>query len=1128
MSLFQKSVLNKYVSGIEKKQVDKAWEEFKKLFHNKERQQIIRDANEEKYQSRFLNDLFVKVLGYTQHPDPNHNLVTEKKNETDSGKADGALLDDGKVKAVIELKGTNTVNLDKIVNQAFGYQSKQSFASYVIVSNYEKLRFYIDKAVDYEEFDLFELSKDRFKVLWLCLEYSNFKKDIPKRIKDSSLVEEEQVTKKLYKNYSDFRMELHQDLIERNPDHDKLILFQKTQKLLDRFLFIFFAEDRGLIPPNFNRKIIREWTELRDEYDVEVSLYDRFKKNFDYLNKGYKGKEYQVFAYNGGLFQQDELLDELSISDEVLYKYTDRLSEYDFDSEVDVNILGHIFEHSLNEIEEINAELKGEEVDTSKTRRKKDGVFYTPKYITKYIVEHTVGKLCEEQKAALDIDDEDYRSNRQKKTKKELLAKLEKYREWLLGLTICDPACGSGAFLNQALEFLIAEHTSVDELQAKLLGESMVLQDIENQILDRNLFGVDINEESVEIAKLSLWLRTAEPGRKLTSLNHNIKCGNSLIDDYEVAGDKAFDWEAEFPSVFENGGFDVVIGNPPYVGEKGHTKIFDDLKRIPKWNDFYRRRSNTYYFFIKHGLDLMSDGGFQSLIVPREFINADWSNNVRESVLSNSKIEGIVDFLETKVFEDAGTTSLILTQRKVTEASLDYQFDFYSVSENKLTELDFIINRNPRKINVGELDLSGVKPWDFYQLKLQLSDTIKPLGDLFDVSQGLVTGSDKITKKHIVAGLAQEDQLGRGIFILREGIDIKHSGADVLLKINNDWLPINGVEQKYIKEYLKTESLQKWVVEETDTYVIYVGSEKLQGIIKDYLMEFAPILLNRSTTIGDDEVITLEDFENFTLDEIKAKYSSAGAVQKIMRRKKWWLPLYERESIPFEGPKILVNTKNMDRFTLSLGEHYSSGGGAGGQNYIYPKPNAGYFSQLPESTSKAEYVMFTNAVLNSSLIQKYINDGFYNQLSTSKIKDLPIVKVPFENDHRSATYASIITNCYELPRLLIEIQGLTNTTALFFNSKFQLEEGNGFDNWLGLDSVGFLAELKKKKVKLSLEEEAEWLTYFNKKKTEINALKAEIDRIDKHIDQMVYELYGLSEEEIQIVESAYNSIELVQ
>ncbi|MDZ7807572.1 MAG: DNA methyltransferase [Gracilimonas sp.] len=147
------------------------------------------------------------------------------------------------------------------------------------------------------------------------------------------------------------------------------------------------------------------------------------------------------------------------------------------------------------------------------------------------------GSSARKKKAELDIVDERFIRIRGRDPRRDQLI-LKTYREWLLSLTICDPACGSGAFLNQALEFLIAEHKYIDELQAKYHGESLVLSDIENQILEHNLFGVDINEESVEIAKLSLWLRTAQKGRKLTSLNHNIKCGNSLIDDPEVAGDQ--------------------------------------------------------------------------------------------------------------------------------------------------------------------------------------------------------------------------------------------------------------------------------------------------------------------------------------------------------------------------------------------------------------------------------------------------------------------------------------------------------------------------------------------------------------------------------------------------------------
>src|SRR5690606_29506516 len=211
---------------------------------------------------------------------------------------------------------------------------------------------------------------------------------------------------------------------------------------------------------------------------------------------------------------------------------------------------------------------QGIETEQNKTKRKKDGVFYTPKYITKYIVDNTVGKLCEEKKTELDIQEAEYekeRKGRQKATLKKLTQKLEDYRNWLLQITICDPACGSGAFLNQALDFLIAEHQYIDELQAKLFGDAMILSEVENAILENNIYGVDINEESVDIAKLSLWLRTAQKGRKLTSLNSNIKSGNSLIDNPSIAGEKAFNWQEEFPNVFAKGGFDVVIGNPPYV-----------------------------------------------------------------------------------------------------------------------------------------------------------------------------------------------------------------------------------------------------------------------------------------------------------------------------------------------------------------------------------------------------------------------------------------------------------------------------------------------------------------------------------------------------------------------------------
>ena len=551
MSFFQKSVVSKYLNNLNKETVSSAFLLFKEHFLNPDIQKNIRSINEEQYQQGFFNDLFVKVLGYTLSPNSNFNLLPEYKNEKDSKKADGAIVINNNVRAVIELKDTKTTDLGKVETQAFGYKNNQKDCPYVIISNFEKLRFYVDNSVDCIEFNLFTLSEEDFTILYLILSYESIEKDIPKKLKSETVNQDDITTKKLYNDYSVFKKELFQNLIAKNPNFDKLTLFKKSQKLIDRLLFIFFAEDRGLLPPNSVRQIIQDWQKL-GELDSYSPLYSRFQKFFGYLNTGYQSPTLKIFAYNGGLFEPDEVLDSISIDDEILNENTLRLSRYDFETEVDVNILGHIFEHSLNEIEEIQSELEGKVPDKSKSKRKKDGIFYTPKYITKYIVENTLGTLCSEKRIEFGLNDDETEETKRKAEKKDLLERIDSYRKWLLELTICDPACGSGAFLNQALDFLLNEHRRLDELTARTLDLPIVFSDIENSVLENNIFGVDINEEAVEIAKLSLWLRTAQRGRKLNTLSNNIKCGNSLIDDPAVAGDKAFNWQEEFPRVFKS------------------------------------------------------------------------------------------------------------------------------------------------------------------------------------------------------------------------------------------------------------------------------------------------------------------------------------------------------------------------------------------------------------------------------------------------------------------------------------------------------------------------------------------------------------------------------------------------
>lgn len=649
--LFQKNILKKYLSTLPAEQVTEAWKQFRSYFLNADIQQNILGSKEEQFQEGFLRELFVKVFGYTLNPSPDFNLITEQKNETNSKKADGAILHEGKVTGIIELKDHKTPDLSKVETQAFGYKNQHPNARLVIISNFEKLRLYIDNTVEYREWNLFTLNEQDFRELYLCLAWEQVMLGTAIKIKEESVSSEDLITKALYKDYSQFKRALFADIVTHNPDYDQLLLFKKTQKILDRLLFIFFAEDGGLLPPNSMIQIIDQWEKL-SELDAYVPLYDRVKKYFGYMHTGFKGKKYEIFAYNGGLFKPDEVLDNITISDDVLLEHTKRLSTYDFESEVDVNILGHIFENSLSEIEEVTQQINNGETPTV-SKRKQDGVFYTPQYITKYIVENTVGRLCTEKKQELGIDEAEYfaDAHRQKQTKIRLLDKLTQYRDWLKQITILDPACGSGAFLNAALRFLIDEHHKIDVMEAKVTESTFVYPDIDKEILEHNLFGVDINEESVEIAQLSLWLRTAKPRRKLNSLSANIKCGNSLISDPAIAGHKAFDWQKEFPQVFAKGGFDVVIGNPPYVlCQPSNT----DEATLNYYKNFEvaSYKIDLFHLFFEKGLTLTKKGGYLGFITPNTYLTNKHIKPLRHFILQNSSIISIVDHDE-RVFEDA-------------------------------------------------------------------------------------------------------------------------------------------------------------------------------------------------------------------------------------------------------------------------------------------------------------------------------------------------------------------------------------------------------------------------------------------------------------------------------------------
>lgn len=473
----------------------------------------------------------------------------------------------------------------------------------------------------------------------------------------------------------------------------------------------------------------------------------------------------------------------------------------------------------------------------------------------------------------------------------------------------------------------------------------------------------------------------------------------------------AFEWRFEFPEVLDNTGnfigFDIIIGNPPYIGEKELSSFFNDIKKIPEWFDFYRRRTNIYYFFMKRSNEILKSNGKMSLIIPREFLTADWANKLRRYLLNNLEIVSMIDFDKNQVFKDAGTTSLIFTSVKTIVSDYKFPYLISATQNKKLKELD-LKSFSEIEIDFADIDKSGVSPWVFNQQTISGNKLIK-LGSLFTAVQGLVTGADKVTLKHVSAKLIQASFLHRGIFVLTEGIDIKHLKNEVYLLIENEWTLVPTEEQSFIKPFVYSLHIKKWSVSKTSDYVIFFGaSADTPNVILQYLEQFKTILINRAKVI--EETILPEQFSKFTRQDIKDKYSSAGAVQRVMKNKQWYLPLYERTDFDFDGGKIIVNAKNKTSFSLSLAPCYSSGGGLGGQNFIFPniEKNKQYFKELQKRSTVNDFLCYVTALLNSCFMTKNIEDGKYNQLSTQKIEDLLIYRLDFESE--TDIYSSIVDN----------------------------------------------------------------------------------------------------------------------
>ena len=676
-------------------------------------------------------------------------------------------------RAVIELKGPQVL-LDKDqkregttykspVDQSFSYTNKLDGCKWVIISNFVETRLYkVGRSKEYYKvFHLDDLgNKDNFKKFYYLMHKDNLinktGKSLTMELSEATHKRQEDISVELYNIYKNLRINLFEHLRETNEDLNPELLLEKAQKFLDRIIFICFCEDKGLLSNDLLHEAIQRG---KESFSVsENPVWDQIKGVFRAINEG--GSTHNINSYNGGLFEYDKVLDELIIEDE-FFEAIYKISNYDFDSDVDVNILGHIFEQSIADIEKIKSDINENEFDKENSKRKKEGIYYTPKYITSYIVENAVGGYLEDIKEELgynelpDIAEANSKSWESRYTKQHLDF-YGKYEERLKDIKILDPACGSGAFLNQAFDYLLKEHQWLNKQRDILKDRYMSIDSLESMqknILKNNLFGVDLNEESVEITKLSLWLKTANKNKPLTNLDDNIKCGNSLIDDTEVAGEKAFNWEDEFKEIISSGGFDVIVGNPPYVKKQNLSKN----KMINYYEDNYESafyNFDLYMLFVEKGASLINTKGYMGYILPSKFTTTKTGTGLRKLIEREYFIERYVDFDDYQVFKDATTYTclLFLTKQKGKDKTT-----YLKINKNAPLKIS---SYNNSKVAINKTSTS----WDFSEKAVELSkktDSIK-LQEIAKTFTGIETGLDKIF-------IINRDEKGYTKFLKYEG-----------------------------------------------------------------------------------------------------------------------------------------------------------------------------------------------------------------------------------------------------------------------------------------------------------------------------------------------------------------------
>lgn len=1020
----------------------------------------IHKQSEGNLHANFYSSLCEGILGYTSFTDKDKKTgIWTLANESavkKTGRVDigfGKFTDKEKILvAPLELKSPKTSNMDipmlgralSTVEQAAKYaRNSEGNAEWFVISNCIEVRLYKFPYSDsvYQSWFIEELIKpEKYAEFVLLLSAKNLLGGNTLRLFEDSKQVEKDITSQLYTDYRNIRIKLINGMKRENNRFSRASMVAKAQTLLDRVLFIAYAEDRDLLP----HKILNSYLNSANDH---LNEWDMLKLLFGHIDQGKPDKG--IPKYNGDLFKSDASLEELSISKGLLDEFK-RLSAYDFATDVSVTILGHIFEQSITDLDQIYESINDQdELDLAKQqhgttgKRKQDGVVYTPDFITQWIVKHTLGAYLDKRKQEI-------------KQVEDSAAWWLEYRKILGTTKILDPACGSGAFLVAAFQYLKAEYQYLNK-RLQELGEKGDLFgiDLNHDILHNNLYGVDINAESVEIARLSLWLATAEKGKPLTSLKDNIRQGNSLIADKSL-DKRAFNWQGRFSE------FDVILGNPPYVRQERLTAIKPYLEANYAT---YHGVADLYTYFFELGLKLLKKGGYMGFISSATFFKTGSGENLRSFLQVESNLKAIVNFGDLQIFEGVTTYPAILIMEKPSRARKQaptHSFRFLNVASSKVDELSSELQGDTfGEMSQARLALEG---WRLEDERLQ------------NLRAKIIRG--KPTLKEVY---------GQPLYGLKTGLNeafvIDQSTRNAIVKANPQSLNI-------LKPFLEGKDLKKWRAESRNLYLILFPKGWTRAQIG-----------KKDQEISEAEAWEWLKVHYAAICEWLEPFAEKGR-KRGDKGDFWWelraCAYYHR----FEENKVTYGHFSPEAlFRLDNDKFYSND-----KSYIIPSADHYLLGLL---NSKIHWFLIT-------ALCPYVRGGFY-ELRTIRMETLPI---PTPTKEQKQTIAQHAETCQTLAEKRYQLQdSLRRRIPDLCPKDKDSKLSTKLADWWTLDFKEFQSEVKSRfKRALSLQESIEWEPLFNQQKEQIQHLSYQLSSEEQALNKAVYDLFGLDQAEIELLE----------